>query len=157
MQIVYIDMDDVLCDYSKSIREEKQKDPSNKFPQSLPNFFRNLEPVKGSIAAVKQLVNQRDFEVYILTAPSTKNPLSYTEKRLWIEDKFGYEMTKNLIICSHKGLLKGDVLIDDHASGRGQEYFEGKLVHFGQKEYPDWDTLLKKIELYRLLKILDKK
>ena len=51
-------------------------------------------------------------------------------------------MTTNLIICSHKGLLKGDILIDDHASGRGQELFEGKLIHFGQDDYPDWETVL---------------
>ncbi len=45
-------------------------------------------------------------------------------------------MTLKLIICSNKGLLKGDILIDDHISGRGQEFFEGKLIHFGQNEYP---------------------
>ncbi len=71
-----------------------------------------------------------------------KNPLSYTEKRLWVEDKFGYEMTHNLIICSQKGLLKGDILIDDHASGRGQEFFEGKLIHFGNEKYPNWEITL---------------
>lgn len=60
----------------------------------------------------------------------------------WVEDKFGYEMTHNLIICSHKGLLKGDILIDDHASGRGQEFFEGQLIHFGHQEYPNWEAVL---------------
>ena len=80
MLTVYIDMGDVLCDYSSKIKEHKQK--------------------------------------------------------------FGYEMTQNLIICSHKGLLKGDLLIDDHASGRGQEFFEGQLIHFGHKEYPNWEAVL---------------
>ena len=130
MPIIYIDMDDVLCDYSSKILEEKNKSPATLYPQSVPGFFRGLEPIEGAIDAVKQLRTQEDVDVYILTAPSTKNPLSYTEKRLWIEDKLGSEMTTNLIICSHKGLLKGDILIDDHASGRGQELFEGKLIHF---------------------------
>lgn len=139
---VYIDMDDVLCDYSSKIKEHKQKNPNNPFPQSVPGFFRSLAPMDGALAAVEQLRKNTNVEVYILTAPSTKNPLSYAEKRLWVEDKFGYEMTHNLIICSHKGLLKGDILIDDHASGRGQEFFEGKLIHFGTEKCPDWETIL---------------
>ena len=142
MPIIYIDMDDVLCDYSSKIKEEKNKFPENSYPQSLPGFFRGLKPIEGAIDAVKQLRSHKGFDVYILTATSTKNPLSYTEKRLWVEDNLGYEMTTNLIICSHKGLLKGDILIDDHASGRGQELFEGKLIHFGQEDYPDWKTVL---------------
>jgi 5'-nucleotidase len=35
------------------------------------------------------------------------------------------------------GLLKGDFLIDDYITGRGQEYFEGELIHFGSNQYPD--------------------
>ena len=142
MLTIYIDMDDVLCDYSSTIKEHRQKNPDNPFPQSVPGFFRSLKPMDGALAAVEQLRKKTNVEVYILTAPSTKNPLSYTEKRLWVEDKFGYEMTHNLIICSHKGLLKGDILIDDHASGRGQEFFEGQLIHFGHKEYPNWEDVL---------------
>lgn len=135
MLTIYIDIDDVLCNYSSKIKDHSQKNPDNPFPPSLPGFFRSLEPKDGALAAVEQLRKQTNVEVYILTAPSTKNPLSYTEKRLWVEDRFGYEMTHNLIICSHKGLLKGDILIDDHASGRGQEFFEGQLVHFGLEKY----------------------
>ena len=135
-------MDDVLCDYSSKIVEENNKSPETLYPQSVPGFFRGLKPIEGAIDALKQLRSRKDIDVYILTAPSTKNPLSYTEKRLWVEDKLGYEMTTNLIICSHKGLLKGDILIDDHASGRGQALFEGKLIHFGQDDYPDWETVL---------------
>lgn len=139
MLTIYIDMDDVLCNYSSKIKDHSQKNP---FPPSLPDFFRSLEPKDGALAAVEQLRKQTNVEVYILTAPSTKNPLSYTEKRLWVEDKFGFEMAHNLIICSHKGLLKGNILIDDHASGRGQEFFEGQLIHFGHKEYPNWEAVL---------------
>lgn len=140
-------MDDVLCDYTSKITEYREKSPDIQYPQSLPGFFRSLALIKGALAAVEQLRDNKNVEVYILTAPSTKNPLSYTEKRLWVEDKFGYEMTHNLIICSHKGLLKGDILIDDHASGRGQELFEGKLVHFGQEEHPNWDTVIKSLPI----------
>ena len=147
MLIIYIDMDDVLCDYTSKITEYRQKSPDIQYPQSLSGFFRSLAPIKGALAAVEQLRENKNIEVYILTAPSTKNPLSYSEKRLWVEDKFGYEITHNLIICSNKGLLKGDILIDDHASGRGQELFEGKLIHFGQEDYPEWDTVLRNLSV----------
>ena len=102
MPIIYIDMDDVLCDYSSKIVEENNKSPETLYPQSVPGFFRGLKPIEGAIDALKQLRSRKDIDVYILTAPSTKNPLSYTEKRLWVEDKLGYEMTTNLIMCRHK-------------------------------------------------------
>ncbi|WP_462166711.1 hypothetical protein [Pseudoalteromonas sp. GB43] len=86
MLTIYIDMDDVLCNYSSKIKDHSQKNPDNPFPPSLPGFFRSLEPKDGALAAVEQLRKQTNVEVYILTAPSTKNPLSYTEKRLWVED-----------------------------------------------------------------------
>jgi len=36
----------------------------------------------------------------------------------------------------------GDYLIDDHASGRGQEDFQGELIHFGSEKFPDWKVIL---------------
>jgi len=36
----------------------------------------------GALAAEEQLRKGMNNEVYILTAPSTRNPLSYTEKTL---------------------------------------------------------------------------
>lgn len=100
MLTVYVDMDDVLCDYSTKIREKKAQSSATPYPQSEPGFFRSLEPIEGALIAIDQLRSRKDIDLYILTAPSTKNPLSYTEKRLWIEDKFGYEMTSNLINLS---------------------------------------------------------
>jgi 5'-nucleotidase len=45
--------DDVLCDYSSKIKEHKQKNPDNPLPQSVPGFFRSLEPMDGALAAVE--------------------------------------------------------------------------------------------------------
>lgn len=67
------------------------------------------------------------------------------EKRIWIERYFDYKFTEKLIICSNKGLLKGDILIDDHIEGRGQESFEGELFHFGSPILPDWKSIDKKL------------
>ena len=111
MMIIYIDMDDVLCDYSKAFASVTDSDLDVAFPQSLPGFFEKLDPIEGAIESVEILCQQHD--VFILTAPSTRNPLCYTEKRIWVEQQFGYEFTKRLILSPDKGLLKGDYLIDE--------------------------------------------
>lgn len=135
-EIIYIDMDDVLAQYSISFSRAIKNNPSIQFPQSQPGFFVDLIPVDGAINAVNKL--RRNYDVYILTAPSVKNPLCYTEKRLWIEKYFDLDFCHKLIICSNKGLLKGDYLIDDNITGKGQENFEGKLIQFGTDDCMDW-------------------
>lgn len=141
-KIIYVDMDDVLCAYTKAFDNALKLKPAIRFPQSQYGFFRNLAPVTGGIETVKLLDAQNIFDVYILTAPSVYNPLCYTEKRMWIEDHFGFDMVKKLIISPNKGLNKGDYLIDDHEAGRGQENFTGQLLHFGANKYPGWGEVL---------------
>lgn len=135
-------MDDVLCDFTGSYKKALLENPKIQYPQSQYDFFRNLKPIKGGVDAIKYLQAQEFFEVFILTAPSVKNPLCYTEKRLWVEDYLGMEMVKRLIITPNKGLNKGDYLIDDYDSGKGQENFEGKLLKFGAENYMDWKQIL---------------
>jgi 5'(3')-deoxyribonucleotidase len=145
--IVYVDMDDVLCDYTRAYHEALTIDPDIKYPQSQYGFFVNLPVIEGAVDAVNALMQSKTYEVYILTAPSARNPLSYTEKRVWIEQHFGGEFVEKLIICSNKGLLKGDYLIDDNISGKGQESFNGKLIHFGAKEFLSWDAVKERLKL----------
>jgi 5'(3')-deoxyribonucleotidase len=139
-EIVYVDMDDVLCDYSGSYNEWLDFSPSVEYPQSIEGFFANLKPMNMAIDAVKML--QTRFDVYILTAPSVLNPLCYTEKRLWVEKHLGMDMVRKLIITPNKGLNKGDYLIDDNTSGMGQDEFEGELIHFDSEKFPTWDNIL---------------
>ena len=73
-----------------------------------------------------------------LQVHSVYNPLSYTEKRLWVEDHLGFEAVERLIIAPDKSLLRGDVLIDDQAEGRGQEKFVGLVLIFGSEAFPSW-------------------
>ncbi|MEO1653977.1 MAG: hypothetical protein AAFU64_10555 [Bacteroidota bacterium] len=136
-KIIYVDMDDVLCNFSQALREQytfSQPRPH----QSKTGFFQNLSLMPQALDSFHFLSQQEIFEVYILTAPSIRNPQSYTEKRLWVEEHLGFEMVNRLIISPNKGLSKGDYLIDDHINGRGQEGFEGKLIHFGSADFPDW-------------------
>jgi 5'-nucleotidase len=139
--IIYIDMDDVLCDFSGAHRKALVDNPKLPFPQSQYGFFVNLPEIEDAVASVKALINSPKYDPYILTAPSIRNPLSYTEKRVWIEQKFGLKFVKKLIICPNKSLLKGQFLIDDNHTGKGQDKFEGKLIHFGSNEFPNWEKV----------------
>jgi 5'-nucleotidase len=131
---IYIDMDDTLCNYSKA-KAEQIIPGKLEYPQCQYGFFANLEPIFAVEQCVPVLI--KHFDVWILTAPSVKNPLSYAEKRVWIERYFGLEMCEKLIICSNKALLKGDYLIDDSCHN-GQPEFEGKWLQFGSSEFKDW-------------------
>lgn len=147
--VLYVDMDDVLCEYSKAHKRYKEEHPEVDYPQSKEGFFRNLEPIKGAVEAVNRLREIPDLDVYILTAPSHKNPLCYTEKRQWIENYFDLEFTRKLVITTNKGLLKGDYLVDDYLEGKGQESFTGELIQFASERFPSW----KEVILYLLNKI----
>ena len=140
--IIYIDMDGVLCNFKKAHSAAVARMPEIRYPQTQFDFFRKLEPMEGALEAVQGLVAQPNFEGYILTAPSIYNPLSYTEKRLWVEDHLGMDLVKRLIVSPHKNLNKGHFLIDDRPHGNGQDLFEGKLLLFGAEEFPDWDAVL---------------
>lgn len=70
---------------------------------------------------------------WILTCPSYKNPMSYTEKRLWIEDHLGFNWCRKLINSPDKSLLIEDYLIDD----KPWPGFQGTQLLFGSEDYPD--------------------
>lgn len=139
--IVYIDMDDVLCDFTGEANSDLALNPDIKYPQSQYGFFTKLFPLSGAIDAVHALLKSTKYDPYILTAPSVKNPLCYTEKRIWVEQHLGFEMVNRLIISPNKSLLKGHYLIDDHATGRCQSEFEGELIQFGTRRFPDWNAV----------------
>ena len=139
-KLLYIDMDDVLCDYSGAFELIKDQQPEIEFPQSVPGFFEHLDPMANAIDSFLNLSDQ--FDVHILSAPSVFNPLCYTEKRIWVENNLGFDFVHKLILATNKGLLKGDYLIDDYIAGRGQEIFEGELIHFGSSQYPDWTAVV---------------
>jgi 5'(3')-deoxyribonucleotidase len=135
---IFVDLDDTLAKYQQAHTLAKQN-TGIEFPQSIPNFFLDLEPIEGAIEGV--LLLSKKYDVHFLTSPSFMNPLSYTEKRLWIEKHFGLEWCKKLIIAYDKSLLKGDYLIDDSFS-KGQLEFEGELIQIGTERFPDWKTII---------------
>lgn len=138
-------MDGTICDFKKGVLDNILS-PATKtekeFPQSKLGFFILLEPIDGAIDAVNRL--KEKYDVWILTRPSFPNLHCYTEKAIWIRKHLGYEMQKKLIIAGDKSLLMGDYLIDDMLTD-GQDRFTGELILFASSEYPNWESVLKKL------------
>ena len=130
--ILHIDMDDTINDYSIYHKHRILWNPKNQYPQSEYGFFTNIPPKMG-IKSYSNLLSEH-FDVWILTRPSYKNPLCYTEKRVWVENHLGLEWCEKLIISPNKALIKGDYLVDDVL----WEGFEGEQIQFGSKEFPTW-------------------
>ena len=99
-RIVYVDMDDVLCDFSGAYNAALTINPNIKYPQSQYGFFTNLAAIEGAVDSVKALIQSNTYDVYILAALSSRNPIYYTEKRVWIENFFGYDL-----LCCHTALV----------------------------------------------------
>ena len=95
-EIVYVDMDDTLCDFIGPFKTSEFK---LKYPQSKVGFFLDLDPIEGAIEGVKTL--QTKYDVWILTRPSIKNTNCYTEKAEWIKND-----------CAKNELLKTDIFND---------------------------------------------
>ena len=140
-KIVYVDMDGVLCDFMGRHTTQRQMTPDMKYPQAEVGFFRKLDEIQLGKWGINELVNL-GYDVFILTAPSLMNPLSYTEKREWVEEHLGLFWVDRLIISPRKDLNKGDYLIDDILKGKGQDKFEGELMHFGFEKFPTWKEVI---------------
>lgn len=147
-KLVYVDIDDVLSDYTGAYAAQIQLNPGIHYPQSQYGFFAGLKPIEGAVDAMYAIAGSQRYEPYILTAPSIRNPLPYTEKRVWVEEKLGMCFVDRLIICSDKGLLRGDFLIDDNEQGKGQNRFEGELLRFGGDQFPSWSSVLRYLAVF---------
>ena len=108
--LIYIDMDDTMCNYSAEHITAKLE-TGLEYPQSQLGFFERLQPVPGALRAIRGL--EAFATVMFATRPSIKNVHCYTEKAKWIKKYLGEDALDRLIIISDKSLLIGDYLIDD--------------------------------------------
>lgn len=150
MKTLYIDMDGVLADFGKAIKDHplRVNSPFDTDPDLIPDIFKDLDLMPGAYDAVCTLIDSGKFDVYILTTAPWENPGAWMHKRLWIEDKFGDRFEKRVIITHHKDQLIGDYLIDDRTA-RGAGNFKGEHIHFGvdyetgkDNKYPTWSNVL---------------
>ena len=64
--IVYIDMDDVLCDYTTASNKAIKETPGIAFPQSEYGFYANLVPITGAIESIKKLIFEPSYQNLLL-------------------------------------------------------------------------------------------
>lgn len=132
-KILYIDMDNTICDFSGSPRlkdwQEKIRNPSGMWESG---FFEDLQPLPGAMAGVRELLDCEEYDVWILTQPVSNSPRSYMEKANWIL-KYLPELKDKLIMTQDKNLHIGDVLIDDDKRWKD---FGGKFVYFNRNAHP---------------------
>lgn len=145
-KILYVDMDDTLFNFTDAYQRARAQNPEQIYPQSQIGFFLNLEPLPGAIDAYRQL-KDAGYHVMFLTAPSVRNPLCYTEKRLSIEKHFGLDACYDLIIAQDKSLLLGGILIDDRVDSNKQNLFQGRLIQYGSESYPTWRDIVQTLIL----------
>ncbi|RPD97960.1 5'(3')-deoxyribonucleotidase [Aureibaculum marinum] len=146
---IFVDMDDVLADtYGKHIelynKEHKTQLQLNDISAGevwqnvpeihqdsirshalQPGFFRDLKPIKDSQIVMESLCDKH--EVYIATA-ATQFPNSLKEKSDWLDEYFPFITWQHRIMCGHKFILKGDLLIDDRVYNL--EKFRGQTLLF---------------------------
>jgi 5'-nucleotidase len=150
-KMVYIDMDGVLVDlvsavylkYAHALGDDEFD--VNKIVDQDPDPFYDAEPIEGAINAFKLLFNNPRFEPYILSTAPWANTESLTAKRVWVEKYLGDIANKRLILTHRKDLMIGDYLIDDRPNNGAAE-FKGVWIEFGSEQYPDWNSVLLKLE-----------
>ena len=143
MDGVLVDFQKAIDDYHQSTDEHLSKVYRND-PDLIPGIFRDAEPIQGAIAAVKKLYMSGKYDICVATTSPWDMPYAAADKMFWIQKYLGNEFYKSMTITHRKDLLHGDYLIDDRtANGAGE--FPGKLIQFGTKKYPNWDSILKEL------------
>jgi len=143
-RVVLVDMDGVIADFEggflKNWRERHPDKPSiplehrttfyiaDQYPQEwrelvrqimlAPGFYRNLEPIPGSIAALQEM-SELGFEVFICSRPLSEYKNCVLEKYEWVEEHLGEDWVKRIILTRDKTIIKADILIDDRPEIRG--------------------------------------
>lgn len=148
MELLFVDMDGVLVDFYKGIRQHHSDfdhlaaEEQRRITAALsatPGFFTSLDPVEDAIESFALL--SRHFDTYILSTPDWYGVNSWTEKRIWVEAHLGEAAFKRLILTHNKGLFSGRALIDDRLRN-GVEQFQGEHIHFGTRAFPDWKRVI---------------
>ena len=135
-RVVYIDMDGVLVDLQSNLDKQGWHQ----------NVFKDPPPIEGAVEAFNELCLDEDYDVYILSTAPWNIPNSWTQKRLWVSKYLGDKAYKRLILCNHKNLLRGDILIDDRTAN-GTSEFDGELIQFGTDKFPNWKVVLNYLQM----------
>lgn len=160
MKTLYIDMDNVLVDFKTGIERLDQAvleahilaygTDERGNPRDLddvPGIFSLMDPVRGAVEAVLELVDY--FDTYVLSTSPWNNPTAWSDKLLWIQRHFGKTeespLHKRLILSHHKNLNEGHFLVDDRQM-HGADLFGARPgsehIHFGQPGFENWEVVV---------------
>ena len=170
---IFVDMDEVLADtygahidiYNKEFNANLTLDDisSGEVWENVPyehlqnvkdhvwrdGFFRELPLIKDSQEVMRELAAKH--EVYIATA-ATQFPNSLREKSDWLDEHSPFITWEYRILCGHKFILDGDVLIDDRSYNL--KYFNGRGLLFnsphnrkdeGYERVANWQEVANKL------------
>ena len=107
--------DNVPYDHLQNVKNHVRRD----------GFFLDLPVIKDSQRVLKELAKKH--QVYIASA-ATQFPNSLKEKSDWLDRHFSFITWEYRILCGHKFILAGDVLIDDRSYNL--KYFNGRGLLF---------------------------
>lgn len=169
---IAIDMDDVLADplqkfiklYNRDygLPLDTKLDAGNEIYHHVPiqakdkwfdyineeGFFRDLEPIEGSIEALKKL--QAKYDLYIVSA-AMEFRNSLIDKYDWLAEHFPFIPWQNIMFCGHK-IVDVDIMIDDRA--KNFIGFKGRKLLFSSphnlllndyERVDNWEQVLDKL------------
>ncbi len=143
---LYVDMDGVLVDFQSGIDrltdEERAEFAGNE--DDCPRIFELMEPMPGAIEGFTELA--KHFDTYILSTSPWKNPNAPAHKLAWVKKHFGdgpeSPAYKRLILSHHKGLHKGEFIIDDRDKHGVLEFGDGHLHFRTDSRFLDWKSVV---------------
>ncbi len=140
-QILYIDMDNVLVDFSSAFSKLSANtlEEYDSRLDEVPHIFSLMEPMPGAIEAFNKLSDI--YDTYILSTAPWENSSAWSDKLEWVKKYLGVNAHKRLILSHHKNLNSGDFLIDDRLKN-GADKFKGEHLHFGTEDFPDWNAII---------------
>jgi len=149
-QVIWIDMDGVVADFVPKATAEAEKMSltfqefaDQKKYRDIEGFYVDLPLIPGAQDAIEKLEASGKYQICFVSAPSWGNVSCFSDKRMWIE-KFFPTFEKRMDLSFHKGHYMGHYLIDDRTKyGAGE--FMGEHIQYGNEQYPDWDSVLKRL------------
>lgn len=127
---LYVDMDDVLADFSGAASRSGWDPKSGDVPFMMYDlgFFLNLEILPGALRSMNELHASNLYDIYILSKPLAGNPHSFTEKARWVGSYFNF-LSDKIILSPDKLIVKEEdsILIDDNLVWAD---WHGRFIHF---------------------------
>lgn len=147
---IFIDMDNCMVDFKTAI-PKLSKDILDQYPyedlDDVPGIFSKMDPMPGAVEVIKAL--SKKYDLYVLSTAPWKNSTAWSDKIKWIQKYFGAgkdSIFYKKVILSHNKQFEvhdGAYLIDDRPAKNGSDVWDkaGKLINFGNSQFPDWYSI----------------